>query len=66
MTEKSGARGQRVRIRNRYAVAEYESLEEASRALSSIGVLSEKEVRKMLEDRERYINGYVVDYPEQL
>ena len=64
MTTKSAYNGQKVRIQNRYATAEYDSMEEAARALSSIGVLSEKEVRKMLEERERYINGYAVEYPE--
>ena len=56
--------GQKVRIQNRYAVMEYDSIEEAAASLSSIGVMTEAEVRKKLSDREAYINGYSVTYPE--
>lgn len=60
----SGRSGQRVVVRNRYATAEYGSLEEAADALSSIGVKTRDEVLSLLRDRTGYINGYVVTYPE--
>ena len=56
--------GQRVVVRNRYATAEYKSLEEAADALSSIGVKTRGEVLSLLRDRTGYINGYVVTYPD--
>jgi len=53
---------QKIRIQNRYAVAEYGSMEEAADSLSQIGVLTRDEILKMLRDRVAYINGYVVTY----
>lgn len=53
---------QKVRIQNRYAVAEYETLEEAADALSSTGLLSRDEVMGMLLDRVGWINGFQVSY----
>lgn len=61
-SEKTAAKGQRVRIQNRYAVAEYDSLDECADALSRVGVLKRDEIRKMLEDRTGYINGFVIRY----
>ena len=59
---KESATGQKVRIQNRYAVAEYESLDDCAKSLSMVGVMDEDEIRKKLEKRERYINGYVITY----
>lgn len=53
---------QKVRIQNRYAQAEYDSLESAADALSSIGVLSRDEVMALLSDRVGWINGFQVSY----
>jgi len=53
---------QRVRIQNRYAVMEYDTLEEAADSLSQIGVLTRDEIMSMLSNRVSYINGYVVTY----
>lgn len=61
-SEKTAAKGQRVRLQNRYAVAEYDSLDECADALSRIGVIKRDDIRKMLEAREKYINGFVVTY----
>lgn len=61
---KTHGSGQRVVIQNRYAVMEYNSLEEAAYWLSKIGVMTEAEIKKKLSDREAYINGYSVTYPE--
>lgn len=54
---------QRVVVRNKYAYAEYPSMESAAMALSSIGVMSSDEVLKLLRDRVGYINGFSVSYP---
>lgn len=54
---------QKVVVRNKYAVAEYDSLEEAAAALSSIGVLSRDEVMNLLRERTGWINGFAVEYP---
>lgn len=56
-------KAQRVVVRNKWAVAEYKSLEEAARALSSIGVMTEEEVRELLDLRVGWINGFAVSYP---
>ena len=56
------SKGQKVRIQNRYATAEYGSMEEAADSLSQIGVLTRDEILKMLRDGVAYINGYVVTY----
>ncbi len=61
---KAYRKGQKVRVQNRYAVMEYNSLEEAAYWLSKIGVLTEEEIKKKLSGREAYINGYSVTYPE--
>lgn len=53
---------QKVRIQNRYAVAEYDTLEDAADALSSIGVLPRDEVMSLLSDRVGWINGFAVTY----
>ena len=62
MKEASYGKGQRVRLQNQYAVIEYDSLEDAADGLSQIGVIDRDEIRKMLEDRVAYINGYVITY----
>lgn len=59
---KSARNGQRVRVQNKYAIAEYDTLDECASALSKIGVLKEHEIRKMLEKRVAYINGFVITY----
>ena len=60
--EKSAFKTQRVRIQNKYGVAEYDSMDECADALSQIGVIGRDEIRKMLGDRVAYINGYVITY----
>ena len=55
---------QKVVVRNRYARAEYRSLDEAADALSSIGVLGRDEILSLLADRAGWINGFLVSYPE--
>lgn len=62
--DKSSSRGQRVRIQNKYAVAEYDSLEQAAESLSQVGAMSKDEIMALLRDRTGYVNGYVVTYPE--
>lgn len=62
MRKKSSS--QRVVVRNRYARAEYKSLEEAAASLSSIGAMSRDEVMSLLRDRVGYINGFAVSYPD--
>jgi hypothetical protein len=64
MADNNYRKGQKVIIRNKYAVAEYDSLDSAAYWLSRIGVKTEEEIRKLLGKREPYINGYVVTYPE--
>lgn len=54
--------GQHIRIQNRYAVMDFDSMEQAAESLSQIGVYSREEILKMLHDRVGYINGYVVTY----
>ncbi len=54
---------QKVVVRNKWATAEYESLDEAARALSSIGVMTEEEIRVLLDQRVGWINGFAVSYP---
>lgn len=61
-SEKAAGGGQRVRIQNKYAVAEYDSLDECADSLSRVGVLKRDEIREMLEDRVGYINGFVIKY----
>jgi hypothetical protein len=58
------AKGQKVRIQNRYATAEYDSLDAAAYWLSTIGVKTQEEIRRLLGKREKYINGFSVTYPE--
>ena len=57
-------KGQHVVVQNRYAKAEYVSLEEAAAALSQIGVKTKDEILKDLRGRTGYINGFVITYPE--
>ena len=58
------AKSQKVVVRNRYAYAEYPSMESAARALSSIGTMGAKEVLSLLRARVGYINGFSVSYPD--
>lgn len=63
---RKSAKSQKVVVRNRYAYAEYGSLEEASAALASIGVMTQEEVMALLADRVGYINGFAISYPEEV
>lgn len=59
------ATSQPVRAQNRYALAEYPSMEAAAATLSTIGVMSSDEVLKLLRKHVGYINGFVITYPDK-
>jgi len=54
-----------VHVQNKQVAYDFDSIEEASAFLASIGVLSEDEISEMLYNREGLINGFAVTYPDE-